>query len=156
MFIEMGELFAELGELFPDFGELFPELGEMFPELGQLFPELSEMFPELGEFLPELGELFPEVVEMFPELGEMHTRFHTARHILSPVILRYNTVLYTMYVPVINFDRAQFLTETRANNVDVQLCMVAMVFHTVIAYGGFCLLHNDGFCEMSDDQWRPQ
>ena len=30
-------------------------------------------------------------------------------------------ILYNVYV--INFDRAQFLTETRANIVDVQLCM---------------------------------
>ena len=80
---------------------------------------MGYLFPELGELFPELGELFPELGELFPELREMHTRLHTPRHILSPVILRYNT----MYVLVIKFDRAQFLTETRANIVDVQLCM---------------------------------
>ena len=96
-------------------------LGELFPELGELFPELGELFPELGELFPELGELSPELGELFPELGEMHTRLHTPRHILPPVILRYN--MDNIYVPVINFDRAQFLTETRANIVDVQLCM---------------------------------
>ena len=116
-------MFTELGEMLTELGELYPELGELFPELGELFPELGEMFTELGELFPELGEMFLELGEMFPDLGEMHTRLHTPRHILSPVILGYNTVLYNIYVPVINFDRAQFLTDTRANIVDVQLCM---------------------------------
>ena len=96
-------------------------MSELFPELGELFPELDELFSELGEMFPDMGEMFPELGEMFPELGEMHTRLHTPRHILPPVILRYN--MDNIYVLVINFDRAQFQTETRASIVDVQLCM---------------------------------
>ena len=59
-----------------------------------MVPRVGRVFPELGELFPELGELFTELGEFFPELGEMHTRLHTPRHILPPVILRYNMVLY--------------------------------------------------------------
>ena len=107
-----------MGELIPELGELFPELGELFPELGELFPELSEMFTELGELFPELGEI---ITANWARCTLGSTLLVT---LLSPVTLRYNTVLYiNIYVPVINFDRAQYLTETRANIVDVQLCM---------------------------------
>ena len=126
MFPELGELFPELDEMFPELGELFLELGELFPELGVLFPELGELFPELGELFTEFGVLFPKLGELFPELGELFTEF--GKTPFSGDIAIYNiyrniAVLYNIYVPVINFDRAQFLTETRANIVDVQLCI---------------------------------
>ena len=44
---------------------------------------------------------------------------------------------------VINFDRAQFLTETSANVVDVQLCM--NFFNVWLTTGG----------DPNENRWRP-
>ena len=113
--------FDRVGRDVPRVGRIVPRVERIVPRVGRVVPRVGREFTELGEMFPELGELFPELDEMFPELGEMHTLLHTPRHIFSPVIFRYNMVLHNIYVPVINFDRAQFLTETRANIVDVQL-----------------------------------
>ena len=85
--------------MFTELGELFPELGELFPELDEMFPELDELFPELGESFPEIGEMFPELGELFPELGELFPELGEL------------------------FPELGETTETRANIVDVQLCM---------------------------------